>query len=263
MPTAGGSYNRIGWLGGFPPFGKQARHRRLPGGLKWKGQGLAVSWPLPGGTMRRTAGQIRLKSHRARTEAAPMHTRSMFLGLICLTFCSCQRIVWTAKPVIENADKADLSLAGVWTRYKRPVDEFAADETIEVTGPDGAGMYHATTKGTTAPPGDFCTTFVASKLPDGSAWILLQVDLSRFAEKPCNWYAYGAVKDEWLFLRRIDSQKLTDVVKRENVPAVITPAGFSAEVSAEGKVLLRLFETHVKEITADVGVYRRVTAAGP
>ena len=142
------------------------------------------------------------------------------------------------------------------------MDDLAADETIEVTGPDGAGTYRATTKGT-APDADFCTTFVASKLPDGSAWFLLQVDLSRLAEKPCNWYAYGAVKDEWLFLRRIDSQKLADVVKRENVPAVITPGGFTAEVSADRNVFLRLLETHIKEITADAGVYRRATSAGP
>lgn len=192
-----------------------------------------------------------------------MHRQLMILGLVCLGLCSCHRIVWTAKPVIESADKSDLSLAGVWTRYKRPVaDDVAADETVEVTGPDGAGIYCATRKGAT-PDADFCTTFVASKLPDGSAWLLLQVDLSCLAEKPCNWYAYAAVKDEWLFLRRIDFQKLTDVVERENAPAVITPAGFSAEVSADRKVLLRLLETHVKEITADAGVYRRATSAGP
>jgi hypothetical protein len=191
-----------------------------------------------------------------------MYKQVIILSVLSLSFCSCQRFVWTANPVIESAEKADLSLAGVWTRYKRPVDDLAADETIEVTGPDGAGIYHATRKGTT-PDTDFCTTFVASKLPDASAWILIQVDLSRLAEQPCNWYAYAAVKDEWLFLRRIDSQKLSDVVKWENVPVVIVHAGFSTEVSADPKRLLRLLETHLKEITADDGVYRRVKPSGP
>jgi hypothetical protein len=59
---------------------------------------------------------------------------SIIPALLCLSFCSCQRVVWTANPVIENADNADLSLAGVWTRYKRPVvDELAADQTVEVS----------------------------------------------------------------------------------------------------------------------------------
>ena len=196
-----------------------------------------------------------------------MHRQSMIIGLICLGLCSCQRIVWTAKPVIESADTSDLSLAGVWTRYNRPVvDDVAADETVEVTGPDGAGIYHATRKGTN-PDTDLRTTFVASKLPekfpDGFACVLLQVDLSRLAEKPCNCYAYAVARDEWFFLRRIDSQKLADVIKRENLPIVVTHAGFSTEVSADPKELLRLFQSHVKEITADAGVYRRVKPPGP
>ena len=143
---------------------------------------------------------------------------------------------------------------------------FLAMLDFKVTGPDGAGFYHATKKGATADR-DLCITFVASKLPeklpDGFECILLQVDLSHLAETPCNWYAYAAVKDEWMFLYRIDSQKLTDVVKRENVPAVIVHAGFSMEVSADPKELLRVLERHVKEITADAGVYRRVKPSGP
>jgi hypothetical protein len=192
-----------------------------------------------------------------------MHKWLMTLGLICLGFCSCQRVVWTAKPIIENGDKSDLSLAGVWTRYHRPdVDVVAADETIEVTGPDGTGTYHATTKGAT-PDRDLCVAFVASRLPDGSGGILLQVDLSHLAGQPFNSYAYAAVKDEWLFLRRIDSQKVTDVIKRENMLAVIVHSGFSTEVSADPDSLLRLLECRVKQITADAGVYRRTEPLEP
>ena len=49
-----------------------------------------------------------------------MHKQSMIIGLICLGMCSCQRIVWTAKPVIESADKSDLSLAGGMDAIQTP-----------------------------------------------------------------------------------------------------------------------------------------------
>ena len=49
---------------GTSPLGVPVLPPRLPGVLKWKGQELSVSWPLPRDTMRRVAGWCRRGNYR-------------------------------------------------------------------------------------------------------------------------------------------------------------------------------------------------------
>jgi hypothetical protein len=126
-----------------------------------------------------------------------------------------------------------------------------------ISGPGEGGVYKLSLSGGEQ---HFGTTFVALDLPDDSGYALIQANLSALANGPCYYYTYAAFKDRWLFVRRIDSEKLRHVAKREQIAAVIEHSAYSTKVSADPSELLRIFKNQAREISHEDGVYRRLDA---
>jgi len=187
-----------------------------------------------------------------------MHTRFTFFALMLLLLCSCSRTVWTENPAATSPDNSDLSLAGEWT-LNDPVfgDQHEGESRMVISGPGEDGVYKLTLSGGEQ---HFGTTFAALDLPDDSGYALIQADLSTLANGPCHYYTYAAFKDGWLFVRRIDSEKLRHIAKREKIAAVLEHSAYSTKVSADPPELIRIFKDHAREISDEDGVYRRLDA---